>query len=120
MRLKRYNKYHNSKNKDGDSKKERRRKAELQMLEKAGAIKDLQCQVKFELIPKQELLRPKFENGRKVKSERAVSYIADFTYIKDNKLIVEDVKSPVTRALPLYIVKRKLMLYIHGIQIYEV
>lgn len=104
-------KYRNVKVNGYDSIKEMQRHYELQILERAGKISNLKRQVRFELIPHQLI------NG-KVK-ERAVNYIADFTYTENGKLIVEDVKSPATRT-PEYIIKRKLMLYIHGIEIKEV
>ena len=87
-----------------DSRKEAQRWVELQMLEKANLIRNLRRQVKYELIPKQE-------------GERSVTYIADFVYDDENgKHIVEDCKGMRT---PAYIIKRKLMLYIHGIKILE-
>lgn len=90
-----------------DSIKESNRGAELKALEKNGVISRLEMQKVFELIPKQ--------NG-----ERAVKYIADFVYIEDGKQVVEDVKSKATRKLPAYIIKRKLMLYVHGVRIKQV
>lgn len=106
------NKYHNVKTKGFDSRKEYNRYLELKQMEKDGKIFGFLKQVSFELIPKQ--------NG-----ERAVNYIADFTYLKNNEVgvaehIVEDVKSEMTRKLPTYIIKRKLMLFIHGIKITEI
>ena len=86
-----------------DSKKEAGRYRELKMLERAGAISDLRLQVPFELIPKQ--------NG-----ERACLYKADFVYIKDGKMVVEDTKGIKT---DVYKIKRKLMLYRYGIKITE-
>ena len=86
-----------------DSQKEANRWCELKLLERAGKISGLQRQVKFELIPKQDC-------------ERAVVYVADFMYIEDNKLVVEDVKGKRTKE---YIIKRKLMLWVHGISIKE-
>ena len=86
-----------------DSIKEANRWCELKLLEKAGKITDLQRQVKFELIPKQD-------------GERAVHYIADFMYIEGDKFVVEDVKGKRTKE---YIMKRKLMQYVHGIKIKE-
>ena len=94
-----------------DSKKEFQRYHELKMLEKAGLINDLKRQVPFQLIPSQA------ENGRVV--ERAVKYIADFTYYENGELVVEDVKSPATRT-DVYKIKRKLMLYVHGVHIREI
>ena len=49
--------------------------------------------------------------------ERAVSYIADFVYTDENgKTVVEDAKGFRTKD---YIIKRKLLLYMHGIRIKE-
>ena len=97
-----------------DSKKEAKRYAELRLLERAGAIRNLERQVKFELIPSQRM------NGKTV--ERACNYIADFAYEDgDGHYIVEDVKGyKKGQAYSLFSVKRKLMLYRHGIQIKEV
>ena len=103
------NKYKNEKiTIDGmtfDSKKEYNRYCDLKLLERAGEIKDIQRQVKFELIPKQE-------------GERAVNYIADFVYIDRNgKKVVEDTKGVRTAE---YIIKRKIMLWRYNIKILEV
>lgn len=92
-----------------DSKKEARRYAELKMLQKAGMIKDLELQKKYELIPSQYI------NKRCV--EREVAYKADFVYKQNGETIVEDTKGMKTKE---YIIKRKLMLYVHGIRIKEV
>lgn len=107
------NKYHSKRiNIDGeafDSVKEYRRWCELKLLKRAGKIKDLKRQVKFVLIPAQ------YENGKCI--ERECAYFADFTYIQNCKLVVEDTKGYKTKD---YIIKRKLMLYVHGIRIAEV
>lgn len=111
------NKYGNNKlTVDGivfDSRKEYRRYCELKLLLKAGRIKDLQRQVKFVLIPSQKI------DGRV--AERECAYYADFAYIDTDsgRMVVEDVKSPATRTKD-YIIKRKLMLWIHKIRIEEV
>lgn len=91
-----------------DSRKEANRWCELKLLERAGKIKDLQRQVKFELIPKQD-------------GERACYYVADFVYhdVEANKKVVEDTKSSATKT-EVYRVKKKLMLYVHGIRIREI
>lgn len=84
-----------------DSQKEANRYQELIMLQRAGVISDLQRQIKFEIVPK---------NG----AERASYYVADFVYQKaDGKKVIEDVKSAMTKKLPLYILKRKLVKYIY-------
>lgn len=49
--------------------------------------------------------------------ERPVYYYADFVYKMDRQLVVEDVKGYKT---PEYVIKRKLMLSVYGIQIHEV
>lgn len=87
-----------------DSKREAARYTELKLMQRAGLISDLRRQVKFELIPKQQ-------------GERAVSYIADFVYSEDGQTVVEDVKGVRT---PVYRIKKKLMLWRHGIRIREV
>lgn len=110
-----------------DSVKEYRRHDELKLLERAGKITGLQRQVKFELVPKQcEESTEVFKRGKNKglpkpgkMIEPAVSYWADFTYWQDGKYVVEDVKSPATKT-PLYLLKRRLMLYFHGIRIKEV
>lgn len=96
-----------------DSRKEARRYDELRLLERAHQISDLQRQVKFVLIPAQR--DPK---GKLI--ERQCYYVADFTY-KDSsgRLVVEDTKSEATRT-PVFVVKRKLMLWVHGIRIREI
>ena len=102
-----------------DSKKEADRHAVLKLLERSGRISDLQRQVKFQLIPAQyapDVIGKRGGVKRGKLLEREVSYIADFTYTQDGKQVVEDVKGFRTAD---YILKRKLMLYLHGIQIKE-
>jgi hypothetical protein len=99
------NKYGAKKTNGYDSKAEAKRGFELEMAMRAKVIKDLKKQVRFELIPAQE-------------GERPVHYIADFTYRDlDGTLIAEDVKGVRTQ---VFIIKRKLMLQVHGIKVREV
>lgn len=91
------------------------------MLEKAGEIKDLQRQVKFELLPTQREAdtigkRGGIHKGKVI--ENGVNYIADFVYTESRtgEKVVEDSKGMKTKD---YIIKRKLMLYVHGIRILE-
>lgn len=108
-----------------DSKKEARRYVELKLLQEAGKITDLQRQVKYVLIPAQrahsnEVYKsgPRkgcFKPGELL--ERECAYIADFQYIEDGKLIVEDTKGMRTKE---YIIKRKMMLHEYGIRIREI
>lgn len=104
-------KYHNVKTRGYDSAKEAERARVLHLLEKAGKIRDLREQVRIELIPAQ------YKDGKCV--ERKVEYIADFVYIDctTQEEIVEDVKGVRTKE---YVLKRKMMLWFHGIRIKEV
>lgn len=108
-------KYHNVKTmtSDGiehDSQAEAKRWIQLKLLERAGEIKDLQRQVKYVLIPSQK-------EGKK-SVERECSYIADFVYTdKQGNTVVEDTKGFKTKD---YIIKRKLMLWVHKIKLKEV
>ena len=73
-----------------DSQKERDRYIELKLLEKGGAIRDLQLQVPF-------VLQDGFEfNGKKI---LPIKYIADFTYWANGELVIEDVKRRKNRCL---------------------
>lgn len=99
-----------------DSMKEYRRFCELQLMERAGEITDLQRQVVFQLIPAH--YETVVVNGKKKRKcvERECCYKADFVYNKDGETIVEDVKGKRTKE---YIIKRKLMRYMKGIVILE-
>ena len=108
-----------------DSKKEARRWLELKCWEAHGIIKDLERQKKFILIPAQfepDTIGPRGGRKRGKLLEHEVAYYADFCYTdaKTGEYIVEDAKSPITRENAKYIIKRKLMLYIHHIRIREV
>lgn len=126
------NKYHAEKTTfDGitfDSKREAYRYLELRVLEKAGKIKKLETQKPYELIPAQwetietgEVYKTGIKKGqvktKRVCIEQSVVYIADFVYEENGKTVVEDAKG---KRLPEYIIKRKLMLWVHGIRIREV
>lgn len=107
--------------KDGityDSVREYRRWCELQLLERAGKISGLKRQVEYSLIPAQYEIQTNPVTGKKkrVCVERACTYIADFVYKENGLTVVEDSKGMKTRD---YIIKRKLMLYKHGIRIKE-
>jgi hypothetical protein len=123
-------KYYNIKTRtsDGivfDSHKEASRWEQLLLLQKAGKIVELKRQVKYELIPAQYETYERFsKTGKRLKDgtrlvERKVEYIADFVYhdVDTGELIVEDTKGVKTKD---YIIKRKLMMHVHGIRIREV
>lgn len=103
-----------------DSVKEYKRWCELALLEKSGAISNLQRQVRFVLIPTQREADTVGKRGGIIKGkviERECAYIADFTYWENGKQVVEDTKGFKTTD---YIIKRKLMLYVHNIRINEI
>lgn len=81
--------------------------------QKRGEIIGLQRQVKFLLIPAQ-----RDDKGKVI--EKECSYIADFVYIEKGYRHSIDVKSEITRKNHEYIIKRKLMLFLHRIRIEEV
>ncbi len=94
-----------------DSQAEGKRYIQLKALEKAGEIVDLRIQVEFQILPAQD----KF--GKK---ERPVKYVCDFSYRDRNGVhVVEDVKSAPTKTRE-YIIKRKMLLFFHGIIVREV
>lgn len=98
-----------------DSMKEYRRWVELSLLQRAGTIQELERQVKFELLPAQYEESEGKKRGKCL--ERAVNYVADFVYIEDGARVVEDTKGFKTKD---YILKRKMLLYFHGIRIKEI
>lgn len=83
----------------------------LKALEQQKVISNLQRQVKYVLLPSQR------DSKTRKTIEREITYLADFVYEKGSQTIVEDVKGMKT---DVYKIKRKLMLYFHGIRIKEV
>lgn len=105
-----------------DSMKEYNRYLELLGMEMEGKIKDLQRQVKYVLIPAQREPDSVGKRGGKIRGkllEREVAYYADFVYrlTDTDTLIVEDTKGMRTTE---YVIKRKMMLFFHGIKIKEI
>ena len=112
-----------------DSKKEARRYCELKLLQQAGKISDLQLQREFELIPAQYETYPRYgKTGNRLQDgkrciEKSCTYKADFCYMQDGRLVVEDVKGyrdPASAGYAKFVLKRKLMLWRHGIKVIEV
>ena len=98
------------------SRKEARRAAQLRLMQQQGLITDLREQVSYTLIPAQYRNAP---NGKHTLVERSCRYIADFVYTDNasGQTVVEDTKGVRTKE---YIIKRKLMLHVHNIQIHEI
>lgn len=92
------------------SKRERDRHQDLLLLQRAGKIAGLVREVAYVLIPSQRR-----SDG---KAERACTYFCDFLYTTDQgRIVCEDAKGVRTKD---YIIKRKLMLKVHGITVLEV
>jgi hypothetical protein len=85
-----------------DSKREYDRWCQLRVCERAGPISNLRRQVRYPLVV----------NGVKI-----ATYAADMVYEQGGATVVEDVKAIRTQA---YILKRKLMRALYGIDIKEV
>ena len=97
------------------SKREARRYMDLWLMQRSGEITNLRTQVKYPLLPKQVR-----SDGAK---ERAIDYVADFVYEKYGETVVEDSKgfrNTASAAYRVFVMKRKMMLYFHGITVREV
>lgn len=92
-----------------DSKKEYARWCDLQLLQRAGKISDLQRQLLFPLHD-----NVYDEEGNKIFGK--IGYRADFVYLENGKLVVEDVKGYRT---PEYLHKKRDMYEKYGILIRE-
>ena len=112
-----------------DSQKEYNQWRVLRLLEQAGKISNLERQVKFELIPSQrkdstEVYKAGPQKGLPKPGEvieKPCTYIADFVYIENGQKIVEDTKGcKKGAAYDLFVIKRKLMLWVHGIKVKEI
>lgn len=127
-----YRKYHNKPVViDGHrfpSIREANRYRQLRLMERAGAISDLQMQVKYVLIPAQYADVPtgeRYKSGpnkgmpkfRRECLEKECSYYADFVYKENGVEVAEDTKGFRTKE---YIIKRKLLLFLKNIRIREV
>lgn len=110
------------------SAKEAARYRQLKALQAAGKISGLELQKRYELIPPQYEVYPRYgKGGKQLKDgvkclEKAMYYVADFVFYDENKrLVVEDVKGyKGGAAYQMFAVKRKLMLYMLGIKIQEI
>ena len=88
-----------------DSKKEAQYAMGLYALLESGKISELREQVPFVICPKQN------------KGERDMVYRADFQYVENGVTRTVDVKGHKTQ---LYVLKKRLLQYFHGIKIEEV
>ena len=118
-------KYGNNKIKNAfgtyDSELEWARYVFLSNRQKEGEISDLRRQVEYLLIPAQygteiKHLKTKDKEVR-VLLERPCSYIADFVYERNGKTIVEDWKGAKAIITETAKIKKKLLLWVHGIEL---
>lgn len=84
-----------------DSKREAKRWLELVEEERAGRISQLERQVRFELS---------------IAGVKVCDYVSDFCYIRDGQRVVEDSKGMKTA---VYRLKKRMMLAVHQIEIFE-
>lgn len=90
------------------SQKEAKRYLYLKQLEKNGEIKQLNCKTRYKIIDKND----KF---------RAAYYEDDFSYFKDGKFIIEDVKGyKGGKSYTVFMLKKKIMYDKYGIEVQEV
>ena len=104
-----------------DSTKEGKRYLVLKKAQEDGIISELTLQPRWDALPaKKETYIEHLKTKDKIKERvivRPIQYTADFSYIKDGKLVVEDVKpckNFCSRDVPL---RLKLMKYFHDIDV---
>ena len=118
-------KYGNNKIKNAfgtyDSELEWSRHLFLSNRQKEGEISGLRRQVEYLLIPAQygtEIRHLKTKDKEvRVLLERPCSYIADFVYERNGKTIVEDCKGAKAIITETAKIKKKLLLWVHGIEL---
>lgn len=104
-----------------DSELEYARFVYLSNRQKEGEIRGLRRQVEYLLIPAQygtEIRHLKTKDKEvRVLLERPCSYIADFVYERNGKTIVEDCKGAKAIITETAKIKKKLLLWVHGIEL---
>lgn len=101
-----------------DSKREMQRYIVLKEAEEKGLISDLRTQITFELIPSiTEEYVEHLKTKDKIKTrvlQRAVTYKADFVYVKNGEEIVEDVKVAKGLIPKEFVLKEKIFFWKYG------
>lgn len=115
------NKYRNKKTEGYDSGIEYKRSLVLKQMEQYGIISELRQQVRYELIPamyetKVIQLKTKTKEVERC-LQRCIDYVADFTYMRDGELVVEDVKGCQSIITADFKIKCKMMFYFHKIKV---
>lgn len=107
-----------------DSERERDRYIVLKDAEQRGIIQQLTVHPLFELIPSvTEVVKVQLKTkiiGKEKVLQRAITYKADFQYIKDGELIVEDVKISPDLIPKEFAIKEKLMFWRYRIKVKRV
>ena len=89
-----------------DSTSEGNRYTELRLMERAGEIRQLEIHPRFPLV---------------IHEQDCGVYVADFAYLTQHgERVVEDVKSPATRKLAVYRLKKRQVWALYGIDVREV
>ena len=94
-----------------DSKKEMNRYLDLLEAQKKGRISQLELQPKYPFIVNGKPLKAPQKNAK------PLFYQADFKYIEDGDLVVEDVKSSMTKKLAVFKYKMALMKALYDITV---
>lgn len=107
-----------------DSKREMQRYILLKDAEAKGTISHLEVHPKYELIPavvEDEVIHMKTKDKvvQRV-AQKAITYVADFRYIKDGETIVEDVKISEHLLPKEFVLKCKMMYALKGISVKKV
>lgn len=97
----------------------------LRDLERNGEIQNLRMQVEYELLPRQSkqvtvttVMKTKTKVEVKEKFlEHPVKYKCDFQYEYKGETITEDTKGSNKMASRDFPIRKKLMLYVHGIEV---
>jgi hypothetical protein len=93
-----------------DSSKEGRRWATLQLMQRAGLITELERQVTYVLAPS-----VKFEGA--ARAQPALRIVVDFRYRERGELVLEECKGGDATITPAFVIKRHLLLHVHGLQL---
>lgn len=103
------------------SKLEMQRYMFLRGAEEQGEIENLETQKVFELIPKQTKTVIKHMKTKDKEIEKFLfhpcTYVADFVYIHNGNMIVEDTKGFPDQKFPI---KQKMMYFFHGLYVHTI
>lgn len=90
----------------------------LKNLQGKNVISDLRYQKRFTVIPAVKAETAETKKGKNL--QNASYYYADFTYVYNKQLVVEDVKNREGALTNSYLIKKKLMFYFNRINVIEI